>query len=308
MTRHPLQAVLQQLDYQPAPGFREALLAQLLANLATTDASSSAPHLDVSYDADEPQEITMLKKVDRSRSAPPRTRALIGIAAAVIVAAGATAVIVNHRSSTRTPVDTGADFAIAGAALISVDQLGPGWAPELTVDPSWAHFRELFTAQPECAQYSAAVRPLKTTAAGAMTSLINLQGQVIAEELTIYSSKDAASRVMDSIDAPGFKNCFFATWDAASRIGFPGTGPSTTGFNIAPPAPHGDRQIAFGMETRTSIDSRTRLFHNVWIQVDRSIIFITVSPDGLGSDNPAGNLEKAISASIALLKGKMTAG
>ena len=230
------------------------------------------------------------------------------IAAAVIVAAGITSVIVNHRSSTSTSVDTRADFAIAGAAVISVDQLGPGSAPEFTVDPSWADFQQLFAAQPECADYNAAVVPLKATAAGAMTSLVNLQSQVISEELTIYPSKDDASRVMDRIATPEFKDCFFAAFDAASRIGFPGSGPSTTGFNIAPPAPHGDRQIAFGMETLTSIDSRTRLFHNVWIQVDRSIISVTVSPDGLGSDNPAGNLEKAISSAIASLDEAMAAG
>jgi hypothetical protein len=307
MTRHPLQAVLEELDYQPAPGFREALRTQLLADLATTDATQSDPYLGASYDADEPQEITVLQKVDRSPSAPPRIRSLIGIAAAVIIAAGVTVVIVNHRNSTTTPVDNSADFAIAGAALISVDQLGPGWAPEFVIGQSWAQFQELFAAQPECAEYNAAVLPQEATA-GAVTSFINLQTQVIGETLTIYSSRDAASRVMDSIDAPEFPDCFFAWWDAASRIGFPGSGPSTTGFNIAPPAPHGDRQIAFGMETLTSVDSRTRLYHNVWIQVDRSITSITVSPDGLGSDNPAGNLEKAISASIALLDGKMSAG
>ena len=140
-----------------------------------------------------------------------------------------------------------------------------------------------------------------------MTSLINLQSQVVSETLTVYTSKAAASRVMDSISSSGFQECFFATWDAASEIAFPGTA-STTSFNIAPPAPHGDRQIDFAMETRISIGSSSRLYHNVWIQVDRSIISLTVSPDGLGSDNPAGNLEKAISASLASLNEAMSTG
>ena len=217
--------------------------------------------------------------------------------------------VINHRSS--APVNNSADFAIARAALISVDQLGPGWAPESTVSPSssWAEFRELFAAQPECAGYTAAVHSLEATAAGAMASHINLKGQVISEELTIYSSKDAASRVMDRVEATGFQNCFFATYDAASSIGFPGSGPTTTSYNIAPPPPaHGDRQISFGQETRTLVDSQTRLFHNVWVQVDRSIIHIVVSPDGFGSDNPAGNLEKSIATSIALLNKAMSTG
>jgi branched-chain amino acid transport system substrate-binding protein len=99
MTRHPLQAVFEQLDYQPSPGFREALRAQLLGGLATTDTTASDPQLGVGDDVDEAQEITVLNKVDRSQTATPRTRVLIGIAAAVIIAAGVTAVVINRRSS-----------------------------------------------------------------------------------------------------------------------------------------------------------------------------------------------------------------
>ena len=66
MTRHPLQAVFEQLDYQPSPGFREVLRAELLADLVTTDATSSDPQLGAGDDVDQPQEITVLKKVDRS--------------------------------------------------------------------------------------------------------------------------------------------------------------------------------------------------------------------------------------------------
>lgn len=307
MTRHPLQAVLEGLDYQPAPGFREALRAQLLADLAPTDAAQSDPRLDAGDVADESQEVIVLKKIDRSRSTPPRKRALLAIAAGVIVVAGMTTVIVNHRNSDTTPADNSADLAIAGAGLVSVDQLGPGWRREFAVDPSWSDFQKLFAAQPQCAEHIAVAQQPEAAAAGAMTSLINLQTQVVSETLTVYSSKDAASRVMDSIATPGFRDCFFATWDAASEIGFPGTA-STTGFNIAPPAPHGDRQIDFAMETRISTGSSTRLYHNVWIQVDRSIISLTVSPDGLGSDNPVGNMEKAISASLASLNEAMSTG
>ena len=307
MTRHPLQAVFEQLDYQPSPGFREGLRSQLLTELATTDAIPTDTQLDAGDDVHEAQEVTVLKKIDRSPSAPPRTRALIGIAATLIIAAGVTAVVINHRSS--TPVENSADFAIARAALISVDQLGPGWAPrEIPSGPTWAEFRALFAAQPECAEYTAAVRPLEGAAAGAMGVLVNLQSQEISEGLTIYSSRDAASRVMDSIESPAFQNCFFTTFDTASRIDFPGTGPTTTSFTLAEPAPHGDRQVAFGQETRTAIDGRTRLFHDIWIQVDRSIIFLVVSPDGLASDDPAGNLERSIAAAIASLDRAMSAG
>ena len=102
--------------------------------------------------------------------------------------------------------------------------------------------------------------PLKTIAAGAMTSLSNLQGQVISEELTIYSSKDVASRMMDSIDDPGFQNCFFATFGTGfphrlSRVPARQRRVSTLLHQRSARRAPG---LAFGMETMTSIDSRTR--------------------------------------------------
>ncbi len=151
-------------------------------------------------------------------------------------------------------------------------------------------------------------QPLEATAPGGLASFINLQNQIVAESVAIYPSKDAASSVMDSMEAPGFKDCFFAAFDAENGRGFPGSDPTTTSFDIAAPAAHGDRQIAFGQETRTGNDSRTRLYHDIWIQVGRSIILIIVSPDGLGSDNPAGLTEKSIATAIASLKAALPGG
>ena len=205
-----------------------------------------------------------------------------------------------------TTADNSGDSAVARAALISVDQLGPGWSPEFPAT-SLATWRATTAAQPECAEYIAAVQPLEATAPGGLASFKNLQNQIVAESVTIYPSNDAASSVMDSMEAPGFKDCVFATWDAANASGFPGSDPTTTGFNIAPPAAHGDRQISFGLETRTGNDSRTRLYHDIWIQVGRSVIWINVSPDGLGSDNPAGLTDKSITAAIASLKAALPA-
>ena len=205
-----------------------------------------------------------------------------------------------------TTADNSVDSAVARAALISVDQLGPGWSPEFT-PTSLEPWRAATAAQPECAEYIAAVEPLEATAPGGLASFINVQNQIASEALTIYPSKEAASSVMDSMEAPGFKDCFFATFDAENSRGFPGSGPTTRTFDIAAPAAHGDRQIAFGQETRTAVDSRTRLYHDIWIQVGRSIILIIVSPDGLGSDNPAGLTDKSITAAIASLTAALPA-
>lgn len=205
-----------------------------------------------------------------------------------------------------TTVDDGGNSA-ARAALISVDQLGPGWTPEFPAT-SLDTWRATIAAQPECAEYIATVQPLEATVPGGLAGFNNLQNQIVAESVSIYPSKDAASSVMDSMQAPGFEDCVFATWDAANSVGFPGSDPTTTGFNLAPPAAHGDRQIAFGLETITGNDSRTRLYHDIWIQVGRSIIWINVSPDGLGSDNSAGLVDKVITAAIASLESALPAG
>ena len=228
-----------------------------------------------------------------------------GGATIVLVAVGVALVRDGTNPKPPPPVATttvdGGESAVARAALISVDQLGPGWSPEFPAT-SLETWRAAIAALPECAEYIVAVQPLEATAPGGLASFKNLQNQIVAESVTIYPSKDAASSVMDSMEAPGFKDCVFATWDAENSRGFPGSDPTTTGFNIAPPAAHGDRQIAFGLETRTGNDSRTRLYHDIWIQLGRSIIWINVSPDGLGSDNPAGLVEKSITAAIASLK------
>src|SRR4029077_10630582 len=115
--------------------------------------------------------------------------------------------------------------------------------------------------------------------------------QVVFELLTLYPTSDAAARVMDSIDTPGFQDCWFAISDTISNIDFPGHGPITSGFELAPPTPHGDRQIDFGMETRNQILGGPYLSHSVFVQVGRAIIGLIVSPDGLKSDDPAGLLE-----------------
>ena len=246
-----------------------------------------------------------------------RRRVATGLAAGgvtiVLVAVGVTLLRQGDSPEPTTPVatttvDNGGESAIVRAALISVDQLGPGFSPEFDISTTLAPLREASAAQPECAANTAAVQPLEATAFGGFHSFVNLQNQVVGETLTIYPTKDVASRAMDSIDAAGFKQCYFAMWDALNSIGFPGSDPITTSFDIAPPAAHGDRQVAFGEETLTATGSSTRLYHEIWVQVDRSIIHITVSPDGLGSDNPAGLTEKAITAAIASLTAALPAG
>ncbi|MEP7114158.1 MAG: hypothetical protein ABI862_12905 [Ilumatobacteraceae bacterium] len=298
MIRDPLQKVFEQLDYPPAPGFREALRSQLLAELHA-DATTTSDLRSGDDIIDETHEIVVLDTVERP-VAVRHTRVLIAAAAAVIVAVGVAAVLVSRRDSPEDykPI---ASTTTVNSALITADQIGPGWSHDVSIKTSWAHWRDAFAEQPECAAYTAVVKPLEETAAGSIAALINLQNQAIAEDLTIFATKDAASRVMDSVVAPGFQNCYFAAFDAASRDRFPGGGALTKSYSVEPPPEHGDRQITFGQETRTTVNGATRLFYNAWIQVDRAVIHLLVSPDGLRVDDPASNLNRAISAAITSL-------
>src|SRR4051812_18421123 len=88
------------------------------------------------------------------------TTLVAGSAVLVLIAVGVALVRAGSKDSSSpvatTPLDIGRDSSIARAALISVDQLGPGWSPEFPIS-SLAPWREEFAAQPECAEYTAAV-------------------------------------------------------------------------------------------------------------------------------------------------------
>jgi hypothetical protein len=293
-----------------------------------TESESREPDLDVGDDTSDFDELAARAGAAVRRPAPEhgvaevarrgqRHRVVTALTAggtAIVLIAVGVALLRNDPSPeptspvATTQADNGAVSSIVKAALISVDRLGPGWSPEGPRPISLGLWRQAQAAQPECAEFIAAVQPVEATSDGGAQSFINLQSQVVGEMLTIYTNEEAASRVMDSIDAPGFQDCYFATFDAETTRAFPRTGPTTTSFDMAPPAAHGDRQIAFGQETRTAADSRTRLYHIIWVQVGRSIINISVSPDGLGSDNPAGLAEKSITAAISALNAALPAG
>ena len=299
MTQHPLTTAFEHLDEQPAPGFRETLLAEMLVEL--TQPPSAQP---VDASDTEPQEITVLKKIDRSNPTPMRTRVIVGVAAAVIVAVGVTAFVVNRRNAdttvvpVTTPEPSPEDSATANAALLTVDQLGTEWSPHPESNETRAQWLAAAATQPACADYNRAVQSAESGAASSSAAFINVQNQELIESVTVFPTKEAASKLMDALSAPGYPSCFFASWDADYKLNFSeGETSITKSFNFAAPAAHGDRQVAFGHETKYG-PATTRLWQQVFVQVDRSIIWISAAPDGLGSTDPAGIIERSLTAAI----------
>ncbi len=215
MTQHPLTTAFEHLDEQPAPGFRETLLAELLNDLAQPPLTQPVDVADT-----EPQEIIVLKKIDRSNPAPTRTRVILGLAAAVIVAVGVTAFVVNRRNAdttvvpVTTPEPSPEDSAIANAALLTVDQLGSEWSLHPESNETRAQWLAAAATQPSCADYNRAVQSSESGAASSSAAFINSQNQELVESVTVFPTKEAASKVMDALSAPGYPACFFASWDA----------------------------------------------------------------------------------------------
>ena len=174
-----------------------------------------------------------------------------------------------------TTVENTGDSAIARAALISVDQLGPGWSvdfPAGTLDP----WRAGTAAQPECAEYVAAVQTLEATAPEVACRSSTCRTSS-SPRVSIYPTEEAASSVMDSMEAPGFKDCYFATWDAGYSQRFPRFWPDHEEFRprctcctrrptdrLRPGNPHDGTIRAHGC------------FTTIWIQVGRSIIWTSL--------------------------------
>ncbi len=245
---------------------------------------------------------------------PRREHALIvGLAAAVIVAVGATAFVVNRRNAdttvvpVTTPEPSPEDAAIANTALLTVDQLGDGWSPHPESNETRAQWLAAAATQPACADYNGAVQSSESGAASSSTAFINSQNQELIESVTVFPTKEAASKLMDALSAPGYPSCLFANWDADYKLNFSdGETSITKSFDFAAPAAHGDRQVAFGHETK--YPATTRLWQEVFVQVDRSIIWISATPDGLGSADPAGIIERSLTAAIESVNKATAAG
>ncbi|MEY2401850.1 MAG: hypothetical protein QOJ08_1961 [Ilumatobacteraceae bacterium] len=101
MNKHPLRATFEHFDEPMSADFRQTLRARLLADLdkAEGDAVTRQQPDNATLDVDDIQEVTVLKKIDRSKRPQSRSQILVAIAAATIIAVGVAALVVNKRNA-----------------------------------------------------------------------------------------------------------------------------------------------------------------------------------------------------------------
>jgi hypothetical protein len=321
MTLHPLTTAFEHLDDQPAPGFREALLAELLDDLTQPQPIQAVVPRD-----SEPQEITVLKKLDRSNSPSTRTRVILGVAAASIVAVGVTAFVVNRRHADTTVVpattpgsapegtgivtarelNTGEALPLGQAAMISADKLGAGWqqVDDFSISDYATQGAAINAETPACAQLTS-VGLAQPTDKSVIVHQDFANGPVpMFHDVWVFATTADASRAMDVIAGDVFPTCAFTLFDRLTALNRNISAESTSTSWQAPPiAAHGNRQIVIGQKIDYTFGeggAASAEAINAYVQVGRAIAFI--DPQYLSDVGPNSNVEGAITASTDALE------
>jgi hypothetical protein len=321
MTPHPLTTAFEHLDDQPAAGFRETLLAELLDDLTQPPSTQAVVPRD-----SEPQEITVLKKLDRSNPPSTRTRVILGVAAAVAVAVGVTAFVVNRRHADTTVVpattpgsspdgtaivtprelDPGEALPLGQAAMISADKLGAGWqqVDDFSISDYAKQAAAVNAETPACAQL-ASVGLAQPTGKSVIVHRDFANGPVpMFHDVWVFATTADASRAMDVIAGDVFPTCAFKLFDRLTALNRNITAESTSRSWQAPPiAAHGDRQIVIGQKIDYTFGgggAASPEAINAYVQVGRAIAFI--DPEYLSDVSPTSNVETTITASTDALK------
>ncbi len=144
MKQHPVRSAFEHVDARASSEFRETLRAQLLADLVAPKTSTTV------IKNDHPAQETIVTDTNNSPSTIRGRRAAVSIAAAVIVAIGVTAVVINRNSadtvavavtqpsavttSTSTTSDN-SEFPSSQQVTVAGDAL-PAFDPANSVDPA----------------------------------------------------------------------------------------------------------------------------------------------------------------------------
>ncbi len=301
MSRNPILTALDALDDEPSAAFSEAMHARLFAELVHPSESAETPMVD-----DQPKAPEVRVLIDeigtrtRIRAFEPRSKRAASALAAVagIVLVAGLAVAVATRRSEPAASDTNADREIAEAALITVADLGSRWEN--------SHLHDGLSTRDEagvaagvsgCSPYVDFVFDGPDRKAATSQRDYDYRGRislVLSEVVSVFPSKAAASQVMNKVAEPTFRSCFAGYLEAAAPLLSPGDSLTSHILDAPPLLQHGDRQIAFesvnmyhlagGLVPITSI--------NIFIQIDRAIVYINPmvdAPDSLDPDGPGGD-------------------
>jgi hypothetical protein len=249
--------------------------------------------------------------VTELRHRAKRARVLFGVAAALILVVTLTVVMLSRRTD-ETSIDTSRDPAIAEAALLPVGGLGSGWEVSHAFDEfTMRVLAEVAAKVPECAPY--VDYAFDSPRRDAATSVKRYQSPSLAtlwDVVYIFPSKDAASLAMDKIAEAGFPTCFAQYLEAATPKISPGATSRSDLVDTPPLLEHGDRQIAFTTRNTypTLGDPIVLTSVNVFIQVDRAIVYVNPVPDFHDSTDANGLLEKAMTLATESLRKALEEG
>ncbi|MEQ1872936.1 MAG: hypothetical protein ABL953_04335 [Ilumatobacteraceae bacterium] len=298
MKQHPVRAAFEQVQDAPSREFRDTLRAQLLADLVAPIATPTPQTA---------QEIPLTDTPNNPKLT--RGRTLLGIAAAVIVAVGVTAVVVSQDDNknesvpatdptTTDAAPTRSDSLIADAALLTEDDLGSSFRLVAT-SADLAGEKNLQADVPECAEVLAAHGDLLDIAPSTGRRFANDQGQALVQTVVIFPTLEDATRVFEA----------YAADDGKCAVGAYSTGFDVTAVAVdfAPPMQYGDQQTSFGVNT--PLDP-PQLSHFVWVQVGRAMVRIIAHNEAEGATeaDPLGMLDIALAAAVESLAAELAAG
>jgi hypothetical protein len=287
MIGESLRAAVEGLDDQPSAAFDALMRERLFSAFVRGEA---LPHAEAGTQGG----LSDVVVVPAARR--PRRTLVVGAAAVTLLIGG----LVWMYASRREEASSKADLAIAQAANIAADDLGLGWQ---RVDV-WAHFTTrdeaaLAASIPACTSYAALVldAPERHAATSEMRYL-SPKNMILWNNVSVFESRSAASAVMDKIAEPGFRTC----WEQYLAASMPMLDPASTMTSESRDAPplnqHGERQVAFDSFNRLQTENGpvATTWVNVFIQIDRVIVYVNPVSDFHDSLDPKGSLDKAMSA------------
>ena len=303
MSRLPHLVALLELDAEPSAEFTESMRARLLSELVDPDTGEEPSTIaDAGVLGVDEHVLVSVRSAERQSR---RVRVLLGAAAAIALISVLTVVVLTRRSGPAA-IDTRHDAQIAERALMPVADLGTGWSITHELDKYTTRVAAGVAANvPSCAPYVNYVfdSPHRDAVAS-QVRLVTPRSFTLWDVVYVFPSKSAASLVMDKIAEPPFRDCFTRYLEAATPVISPG-GTSTSEIVDTPPLnQHGERQIAFTtLNTyQTSGGPVPSTSINVFIQIDRAIVYVNPVPDFHADTDPQSSVEIAMSRATKSLR------
>jgi len=279
------------VDVEPSPAFRDRLRAQLIESVTRAEPSAALVRADR-------EEIVTAQVISVASVKPRRRNVVVGLVAATIVAALLTAVVLTRRSA-REEAGPGHDLAIAGAALMTPEELGAGWTQRADGGGSTKLHARVAATVPICAPYLDAAFDSPGLNVTTERDFQSEVFQPLTNIVYVFTTEEAATAAMNKMAEDGFQTCFNTFIDALT--------PSTGGFishttTAAAPtfAKHGDRQVVVPQEiSYTGQGSFTVI--SFFIQVGRGIVYVDPVLRKSDPTDSSGKLEAVVAAATDAL-------